>query len=522
MRSSPSPLTTPSGSERTPSFVCEVPLRVTPAQARILNTRLNAARQLYNACLSEALKRARLLQERRAYQQAQRMPQGKERTEAFRTVRQSMAFTDAALQRYAVRVRQHAFREHLDVHVAQKLASRAFAAVHAWLLGQRGRPRFKGSRQLDTVEGKSNHAGICWRDDRVEWRGLSLPASLDPRDPVIAHALASRVKYVRLVRRKGGGRDRFYAQLVCEGVPYRKPQHAIGDGEVGLDIGPSTIAVVGAQAAWLEPFCAAVIRKHRAIRRRQRKLDRQRRANNPEHFLPDGRVKPGPKRWVKSARQRRTEQELADLFRREAAHRKTLHGQLAHRVLAIGRVIKTEKLSYHAMQRQYGRSVGVRAPGLFLAILRRKAASAGGRVIEFPTRPTKLSQVCHGCGRVQKKPLSQRIHACACGVEMQRDLYSAFLAWCVGEDHRLHAGLAHERWPGAEPLLRAAWSAATQPARGRTWRPSAFGAPPRSQSGSPAQEGTAQAEAPDGVAVAPAAGESRGEVAVVPLRTPRL
>lgn len=27
---------------------------------------------------------------------------------------------------------------------------------------------------------------------------------------------------------------------------------------------------------------------------------------------------------------------------------------------------------------------------------------------------------------------------------MQRDLYSAFLAWCVGEDDRLHAGLAHQ------------------------------------------------------------------------------
>ncbi|MBX6377996.1 MAG: transposase [Clostridia bacterium] len=289
-----------------------------------------------------------------------------------------------------------------------------------------------------------------------------------------------------------------------------------------LDVGPSAVAAVGDGAAFLVPFCEEVVRDHRGSRRLQRKLDRQRRANNPEHYLPDGRVRPGPKRWRKSCRQRKTEDRLAELLRREAAHRQTLHGQLANRILAMGRVIKTEKLFYHAFQRQYGRSVSMRAPGKFVSILRRKAESAGGRVIEFPAHKPKLSQFCHGCGAVKKKPLSQRVHACACGVEMQRDLYSAFLARCVGENGWLHADRARERWSGAEPLLRAAWSQATQPASGRAFRPSSFGVAPRSRSGSPAEEGIAKAEAPDGVAPAHAGGGSRGEAAVVPLRTPRL
>ncbi|MCY0900100.1 MAG: hypothetical protein OWU33_14440 [Firmicutes bacterium] len=200
------------------------------------------------------------------------------------------------------------------MHVAQKLASRVFAAVDAWVLGRRGRPRFKGYRQLDTVEGKSNGIGIRWREDHVEWFGLTLPAVIDPHDPVIADARSSRVTYVRLVRRKMKSRDRFFVQLVCEGVP--------------LDLGPSTVAVVGEEAAFLELFCEEVVRQHRTIRRLQRKLERQRRANNPDHSLPDGRLKPGPTRWVKSNRQRQTQDQLAELWRREAAHRKRLQGQL--------------------------------------------------------------------------------------------------------------------------------------------------------------------------------------------------
>src|SRR5215472_7558027 len=37
--------------KRTPSFVCEVPLRVRPREERTLLARLEAARQVYNACL---------------------------------------------------------------------------------------------------------------------------------------------------------------------------------------------------------------------------------------------------------------------------------------------------------------------------------------------------------------------------------------------------------------------------------------------------------------------------------------
>ncbi len=359
----------------TPSFICEFPLRAAPWDIRILNVRLDhAARQVYNACLGEALRRVDRLRQHRVYQCARRLPKSRLRTSMFATARGAVEFTEAALHRYAVRLRQRAFREHLDVHVVQTLATRAFDAVNAYAVGRRGRPRFKGARQLDTVEGKSNHAEIRWRDEHVEWRGLRVPAIIKRDDPVVAHALACRIKYVRLVRRKRGARTRFFAQLVCAGRPYRKPEHVIGQGEVGLDIGPSTVAAVTAESALLVPFCDEVVRHHRGIRRLQRHRERQRRANNPDHYLPDGQTRPGPKRWVISLRERQTLDGLAELHRREAAHRKTLHGQLANRVLTMGRVIKLEKITYRSYQRRFGRSVSLCAPGTFVAILRRKAA----------------------------------------------------------------------------------------------------------------------------------------------------
>ena len=502
---------------RTPSFVCEVPLQVGPAQERVLQARLEAARALYNACLGEARSRWLLVKQSRAYQHARRLPRHTpERTAAFKSARAAHGFTDAALQAYAKECRHasHWIEEQLDAPVSQKLATRAYRAVLRMALGQARRVRFKGTQQLDTVEGKSNETGLVWRSDRVVWRGLTLRAYLPhhhaQRDAVLAHGLASRVKYVRLVRRQVGGRTRFWVQLICEGRPYQKPDHVLGQGTVGLDLGPSTVAVVADSHAQLEQLCAELDPQVAQIRREQRHLDRQRRANNPHNYAPNGTVKPGHtgrRHWRASRRQRRTQAQLADRQRRLAAHRKSLHGRLAHQIVHQGETFLLEQVSYRAWQRRFGRSIQRRAPGTFVQILTRLAASAGGKVLTVPTRRTKLSQTCQ-CGRVQKKPLSERVHACpACGLQMQRDLYSAYLIRFVDQQtFLLHADQAQAAWPGWEPILRAAWQQAHpthQPASGgangsahvrqwnavsrQSWSPAA---------GSPAQPKSLDAVAP--------------------------
>ena len=192
---------------------------------------------------------------------------------------------------------------------------------------------------------------------------------------------------------------------------------------------------------------------------------------------------------------------LRELYRRETAHRKTLHGQLANQILTIGRYIKTEKLSFKAFQKLFGRSIGVRAPKLFLSLLTRKAESAGGKVEEFSTYHTALSQGCL-CGQKHQKRLSERVHACDCGVVMQRDLFSAYLAKHISNE-RLQAADANEHWQGAEPLLRTAWQQAYNQPASRRPVPSSFGTF-RSQSGSSEKESLPEHEAQDVVAAAQA------------------
>jgi hypothetical protein len=150
---------------------------------------------------------------------------------------------------------------------------------------------------------------------------------------------------------------------------------------------------------------------------------------------------------------------------RQADQRPNENGRIANAVVHAGKHLKAEDVSVKGWQKIWGKRIASTAPGGCMARIRRKAESAGGELQTFPTRSTRLSQSCV-CGRAASKALSERVHRCPCGVRMQRDLLSAYLANFVDE-HGLHADQAQRVWAGAEPHLRAAWSRQQSASSGR-------------------------------------------------------
>lgn len=258
----------------------------------------------------------------------------------------------------------------------------------------------------------------------------------------------------------GGGTRRWFVQLVQEGVaPLRATvlaRLAEAGSCGGLDMGPSRIAWATEKEAGEFRFCAEVDRPHQEIRRLQRHLDRQRRANNPQNFDEKGRVRPGKKRWSVSNRQRKTETQLREAQRVEAATRKTAHGRYINFLLSKALHWRDDGVSPRALQRRYGKSVGARAPGRFMTELTRKAERAGGSRTIIDVYRLKTSQYDHATDSFRKKALSERWHEFGDGRgRVHRDIYSAFLALhCEGSTYQPRH-LEH-RWQALESVLRAA------------------------------------------------------------------
>tara|TARA_B110000879_G_C11153784_1_gene505881 strand:+ start:832 stop:2385 length:1554 start_codon:yes stop_codon:yes gene_type:complete len=471
---------------KTPTFIHEFRLKTDPHLLSILDKRLNIARQIYNACLSEALKRLKIMRESKLYQKACKMPKkiknnknkdikNKDKNEYFNEARKKYKFREYDLHSYVTYLRKEEYlSKHIDSSTGQKLATRAFNAVFQYAIGKRGRPRFRVASRFSSIEGKSNVSGIRWRDGKIQWGKdfeCSVYHDLKDKHGLEYYALSKKTKYVRIVKKEVKGDKVWYAQLIKAGLPYQKIKNKLSSSTVGLDIGPSTIAIVGSEKAHLQAFCPEVNDCSKRIKLTQKKMSRSLRLNNPNNFESDkiiinsngnkikkkGKVKKGAVKWVRSKNYIFLRKETSELQRKMAATRKTSHCELANKILSMGTEIKTENLSYKGFQKNFGKSVGKRAPGLLVELLRRKAANAGGKVIEFNTRTTALSQTCQ-CGSKKKKTLKERWHKCCdCGVNAQRDLYSAYLARFV-RDNQLDSSQALNAWPGAGILLEQALS----------------------------------------------------------------
>ena len=491
-------------SKRTPTFLLELPLQVNAGQAARLRAHLEVGRQFYNAVLSVGLKRLRTMRSDPSWQGARAIPRTRkaERQAAFAHLREQYGFSEYALHEAGKALRVSWVADHLDAVLAQTLASRAYRALNRVCLGHARRVRFRSrGRGLGSIENKRNDTGLRFVLQKPEegnqgylvWQDDRLPALIKWHDPVVKHGLDHRIKYARLLQRKASsakaqGADslgyRYVVQLALEGVPHHKLKHTVGNDIIGADLGPSSIALVPREGeASLAMFCEELALDEKQMRRLQRQMDRQRRAANPGNYDSQGRIKKrsGKQKllWKQSKGYEQTRRRKAERERKLAAHRKSLHGRKVHEIVAVGNTVILEKISYRAWQKQYGKSVGLRAPGMFVAHLRRTVASTGGTLIEVPTGRSKLSQFCHGCGRCVKKPLWQRWHHCACGVgPVQRDLYSAFLASTLDQDHLIPTcAQAVILWEASEARLRAAHERVVQRAKERQVVPRSFGIP---------------------------------------------
>jgi putative transposase len=460
------------------TYVRSWPLRPTPAQCRDIRTRFFTGARVYNAVLREFTARSHAVKSDPAWQVAHQLSQ---RTEEERTTRR-MAFTAVAVahgftvnkaQSFASSLRKTWVRDHLPAQETQYLGVRAFDAVKQWHHGRKGKPRFKSTKRgLHSISSKDGrgalrpHVGDHGQLVGLQWgagfviriaapartgrSGREQQAELAEIEALVA---AGKVRYARIVRNVINGRDTYRMQLVCDGHPtLRRP---VGEGKVSFDLGPSQIAVAversdGTLSGWIERLAERVDMNAVQLRRAQRRLDRQHRAGSPDCFNANGAHKPGHCGWQRSRSARRTNARVAERHRLRAEHRKTMHGQLANRLLSHGADIACEKLDYVSWQKNFPRSARDRAPGLLVSTIRRKADSAGGdRLYEYSPRTTALSQTCL-CGNRKKKPLSQRVHRCSCGIKEDRDLFSAYLGLHVVKEgdglDRLDLESANHGW----------------------------------------------------------------------------
>lgn len=457
---------------KTPSFILELPLVVSSQADAELLSRFQAGRQLYNACLNEAMRRMEKLQGSAEYQAAKLLPRkSKQSVEAFSNASKQYLFNEYSLQSFATLTANRSIwiAQKIDSNSVQTLATRAFKASERVLFGKSKKVRYKVPNRFNSIEGKGNTHPLRWKNNRLLWgKSFELTPVIDWENPVHLHGLSSQVKYCRILKRELNGKRRWFVQLILAGRPFQKLSNTIAEGVVGLDLNVSNVAFAGDAKAGLLPFAENVPTFEREIKTLQRQMQRSQRVSNPDNYQPDfpahrgrrkltkkAKVKKGSRNWHKSKTYLKIAKKKRELERRKSAYAKSQNRKLVNEILRHGKDIKTENVSVKGWQQRYGKAISAKLPGFFQSELRRKAESAGGSFTKFSTQATALSQT-HLNGERIKKSLSERVHYDQTGIVMHRDLFSAYLSRFV-TDNMLDMQMAKHCYQGSESILAAAW-----------------------------------------------------------------
>lgn len=431
-------------------FVLKFRLKTEKWQEDMMDKRFEAGRKLYNSLVSKSLKVLRELEKTKTYRNAYEKKDWK----TVDKLRKEAGLTEYGLIKMMTPLR-YAFKEHINVHIAQQLANRIWSAYEKYFYKGGKTVRFKKYGSLTSLAGKTNTNAIIFKKDAFvcKWSSLILPIVIDTNNSYEIEALEMPIAYNIIYREWIRGKKRYYIYIIFKGVRPAKRRKSdgsfsqkLGKGEVGIDIGTSTVAISSENQVNIFELANKAQGYEREKILLQRKLERSRRSNNKEVFNTDGTINKGSKFLVKSNRYIKTMLQLREIYRKQKVIRKLQHEILSNYILALGDKFFVEKMDFIKLQskkkeingklkskKQFGYSIANRAPATLLAILDRKLHYFGKELIKIDTIEAKASQFNHITQTYKKKPLSQR-WAIVDGHKVQRDMYSAFLIMNVNED----------------------------------------------------------------------------------------
>ena len=296
------------------NFIVQFPLKTEKYQDDILNTRFEIGRKIYNSLVSITQNRYKEMIKTKEYRSLLGSLSGdkksdKEIWKQINNIRKQYGMSEYSFHKDVKRMQIH-FKDNIDSCTAQKIASELWKSYDKLFYGNGKKVYYKKNGELNSLEGKSNKSGIRFKNDTLIWNGLSIPVIINYNNPYESESLKSDICYCRIIRKYVKNKYKFYIQIVFKGRPPVKInmktgeiKHYIGSGDVGLDIGTSTLAVSSKSDVKILELADKVQNIENQKQRLLRKMDRSRRATNPDNYNEDRTVKrQGSKKvtWFKS------------------------------------------------------------------------------------------------------------------------------------------------------------------------------------------------------------------------------
>ena len=218
-----------------------------------------------------------------------------------------------------------------------------------------------GAKINDTFEQEEADAVIHYLTNKSQMDKAAIDSYKDNGSCISTY----RPCYVSLVPQIIRGKRRIYIHICIEGTPKVKrnkngqPRHALGQGVVGEDLGPRSIAVTHKDGVFLENI-RCVGKKPEAVQEEianlQSAIARSLIATNPQNFNDDGSMKSGNLIWKVSNNCKKKISQFKDCCRRKSINIHLGINQLVNYIRSLGDTLIIEENNASALAKR-GRSI---------------------------------------------------------------------------------------------------------------------------------------------------------------------
>ena len=218
-----------------------------------------------------------------------------------------------------------------------------------------------GAKINDTFEQEEADAVIHYLTNKSQMDKAAIDCYKDNGSCISTY----RPCYVSLVPQIIRGKRRIYIHICIEGTPKVKrnkngqPRHALGQGVVGEDLGPRSIAVTHKDGVFLENI-RCVGKKPEAVQEEianlQSAIARSLIATNPQNFNDDGSMKSGNLIWKVSNNCKKKISQFKDCCRRKSINIHLGINQLVNYIRSLGDTLIIEENNASALAKR-GRSI---------------------------------------------------------------------------------------------------------------------------------------------------------------------
>ena len=270
------------------NFIVEFPLKTEKYQEVILNKRFEIGRQIYNSLVNVTQKRYKEMIRTKKYRTLLSSLTGNKKSDKeiwkqINDIHKQYGMSEYSFHEDVKQTQKH-FKDNIDSFTAQKIATTLWKSYNKLFYANGKKVYYKKYGELNSLEGKSNKTGIRIINDTLVWNSLKIPVVIDYDNYYEYQAIQCDICYNRIVRKYVRNKYKYYVQIVFKGNPPIKAdtetgeiKHCIGDGDVGIDIGPRTVAISSQSDVKILELADRVQNIENQKQKLLRKMDRSRR-----------------------------------------------------------------------------------------------------------------------------------------------------------------------------------------------------------------------------------------------------